>query len=85
MRTLLVKCPSAQWQPDGLTIYTNEWFLDAGFLGAPPICLIGTLPGRASAAGAQEELKDPADAMIATPPAAALRLLLLLLLLLLLT
>ena len=39
LRTLLVKCPSAQWQPDGLTIHTNKWFLGAGFLGAPPISL----------------------------------------------
>ena len=31
---------SAQWQPDGLTIHANKWFLGAGFLGAPPISLI---------------------------------------------
>ena len=37
--TLLVKCPSVQWQPDGLTIHANKWFLGAGFLGAPPISL----------------------------------------------
>ena len=30
---------SVQWQPDGLTIHTKEWFLGAGFLGAPPISL----------------------------------------------
>ena len=31
---------SVQGQPDGLTIYTKEeWFLGAGFLGAPPISL----------------------------------------------
>ena len=30
---------SVQWQPDGLTIHTNKWFLGAGFLGAPPISL----------------------------------------------
>ena len=41
--TLLVKCPSVQWQPDGLTIHTNKWFLGAGFLGAPPISLIRSL------------------------------------------
>ena len=28
-----------QWQPDGLTIHTNKWFLGAGLLGAPPISL----------------------------------------------
>ena len=31
---------SVQWQPDGLTIHINKWFLGAGFLGAPPISLI---------------------------------------------
>ena len=36
MKTLLVKCPSVQWQPDGLTIHTKRWFLAARFLGAPP-------------------------------------------------
>ena len=36
-KTLLVRCPSVQWQPDGLTIRTEKWFLGAGFLGAPPI------------------------------------------------
>ena len=30
---------SVQWQPDGLTIHTKKWFLEAGFLGAPPISL----------------------------------------------
>ena len=30
---------SAQWQPDGLTIHTKKWFLETGFLGAPPIYL----------------------------------------------
>ena len=40
VKTLLVKCPSVQWQPDGLTIHTKKWFLGAGFLGAPPISLI---------------------------------------------
>ena len=39
VKTLLVKCPSVQWQPDGLTIHTNKWFLGAGFLGAAPIFL----------------------------------------------
>ena len=39
MKTLPVRCPSAQWQPDGLTICANKWFLGAGFLGAPPISL----------------------------------------------
>ena len=34
MKTLLVKCPSMQWRPDGLTIHTAKWFLGAGFLGA---------------------------------------------------
>ena len=43
MKALLVKCPSVQWQPDGLTIRANKWFLGAGFLGAPPISLtLGT-------------------------------------------
>ena len=40
MTTLLVKCPSVQWEPDGLTIQRRKWFLGAGFLGAPPISLI---------------------------------------------
>ena len=39
MKTLLAKCPSVQWQPDGFTINTKKWFLGAGFLGAPPISL----------------------------------------------
>ena len=30
---------SVQWQPDGLTIHTNMWFLGAGFLRATPISL----------------------------------------------
>ena len=34
---MLVKCPTVQWQPDGLTIHAEKWFLGAGFLGAPPI------------------------------------------------
>ena len=38
--TLLVKCPSVQWQPDGLRIHAKKWFLGAGFLGAPPMSLI---------------------------------------------
>ena len=42
--TLLVKCPSAQWQFDRLTIHTNKWFLGAGFLGAPPISLVRAAP-----------------------------------------
>ena len=33
------KCPSVQWQQDGLTIHTNKWFPGAGFLGAPPVSL----------------------------------------------
>ena len=37
VKSLLVKCPSGQWQPDGLTIRANKWFLGARFLGAPPI------------------------------------------------
>ena len=39
MKTLLVKCQTVQWQPDGLTIHTKQLFLGAGFLGAPPISL----------------------------------------------
>ena len=30
---------SVHWQPGGLTIHTNKWFLGTGFLGAPPISL----------------------------------------------
>ena len=40
MKPLLVKCPSVQWQPDGLKIHTKQWFLGGGSLGAPPISLI---------------------------------------------
>ena len=40
VKTLLVKRPSVQWQPDSLTIHTNKWFLGARFLGAPPILLL---------------------------------------------
>ena len=40
VKTLLVKCPSVQWQPDGLSIHIKKWFLGAGFPGAPPISLI---------------------------------------------
>ena len=29
VRALPVRCPSAQWQPDGLTTHTNKWFLGA--------------------------------------------------------
>ena len=50
MKPLLVKCPSAQWQPDGLTIRTNKWFLGAGFPVAPPI----SLDERAAAAAAKK-------------------------------
>ena len=49
MKTLLVKCPAAQWQPDGLTIHTKKWLLGAGFLGAPPISLSD--PGAGAQAG----------------------------------
>ena len=27
VKTLLVKCPSVQGQPDGLTVHTQRWFL----------------------------------------------------------
>ena len=27
------------WQPDGLTIHAEKWFLGARFLGAPPVSL----------------------------------------------
>ena len=37
MKALLVKCPSVEWQPDGLTVHTEKWFLGAEFLGALPI------------------------------------------------
>ena len=40
VKTLLVKYPSVQWQPDGLTIHTNKWLLGARFLGTLPISLI---------------------------------------------
>ena len=43
MKALLVKCPSVQWQPDGLTIHAKKWFLGAGFLGAPRTSLIITI------------------------------------------
>ena len=43
-KTLLVKCPSVQWQPDGFTIRTQKWLLGAGFLGAPRIFF--SRPGR---------------------------------------
>ena len=36
---------SVQWQPDGLTIRTEKWFLGAGFLGAPPIFLTAPTNG----------------------------------------
>ena len=39
VKALLVKCPSVQWQPDGLTIHAKRWLLGAGFLGAPSISL----------------------------------------------
>ena len=39
VRALLAKCPSVQWQPDGLTIHAKKWFLGSGFLGAPPLSL----------------------------------------------
>ena len=41
---------SVQWQPDGLTIDTNKWFLGAGFPGAPPIFLISAARGRPATA-----------------------------------
>ena len=40
---------SVQWQPDGSTIRTKEWFLGAGFLGAPPISLERVRPFRSAA------------------------------------
>ena len=52
-KTLLVKCPSVQWQPDGLTIHTRKWFLGTGFLGAPPISLTQLPAGAARLAGSQ--------------------------------
>ena len=30
--SLLVKCPSVQRQPDGLTVRAEKWLLGAGFL-----------------------------------------------------
>ena len=52
MTTLLVKCPSVQWQPDGLTIRTEKWsriprstshFPHYGLDGKPP-AVRGRLP-----------------------------------------
>ena len=34
VKALLVKCPSVQWQPDGLTIHAEKLILGAGLLGA---------------------------------------------------
>ena len=39
LRYLFPPNASVQWQPDGLTIRTQKWFLGAGFLGALPISL----------------------------------------------
>ena len=39
VKAMLVKCPSVQWQPDGLTIHTKKWLLGTRLLGAPPISL----------------------------------------------
>ena len=39
LRCLFSPDASLQWQPGGLTIHTNKWFLGAGFLGAFPISL----------------------------------------------
>ena len=41
VKTLPVKCPSAQRQPDGLAIHAKKWLLKARFPGAPAISLIG--------------------------------------------
>ena len=43
--TLLVKCPSAQWQPDGLTIHTEKWLPGAGFLGTHIYLFVRILQG----------------------------------------
>ena len=39
LRYLSPPSAAVQWQPDGSTIHTEEWFLGDGFLGAPPISL----------------------------------------------
>ena len=51
VKTLLVKCPAVQWQPDGLTLRTQKWFAGAGFLGAPPISLTQGLVGGVGGVG----------------------------------
>ena len=63
MKPLLVKCPSVQWQPDGLTVRTKKWSLGAGVLGAPPISSTLT-PGapfqrRSAAQGVRIRLAPP--------------------------
>ena len=45
LRYLFPPHASVQWQPDGLTIHTKEWFLGARFLGAPPISLTLSFAG----------------------------------------
>ena len=59
VKTLLVKCPSVQWKPDGLTIRTEKWFLGAGFLGAPPISLSWSAKPRGAANEGQWVLRTP--------------------------
>ena len=63
--TLLVKCASVQWQPDGLTIHNNKWFLGAGFLGAPPISLRS---GASRASGPPRHPPASADTARRSPP-----------------
>ena len=58
VKTLLVRCPSVLWQPDGLTSRTKKkWFLGAGFLGAPPN-FSQVIEASASSAAACEGLHD---------------------------
>ena len=64
MKTLLVKCPPAQWQPDGLTIRTEKWFLKARFPGVPPISFI---KGGGAPTPPIPRKRDPSGAIITTP------------------
>ena len=62
LRYLFPPNASVQWQPDGLIIHANKWFLGAGFLGAPPISLMSRRVCRAaraaSARGAPTSIQD---------------------------
>ena len=73
MKTLLVKCQTVQWQPDGLTIHTKQWLLGAGFLGAPPISLMAMHPPMGAPWGfpfksQTRELRGRQDERVTTEP-----------------